>query len=106
MRSRRHDLAVLQALGFRPRQVRTSVCVQSVGVAVAALAIGVPLGVVAGRLSWQAFARQLGVVPTATTGWGTVAIVVVVTVLMALVVAQLPAHRAAATAPAGGLRTE
>jgi hypothetical protein len=106
MRSRRHDLAVLQALGFRPRQVHTSVSAQSVAVAVAALAFGVPLGVVAGRLSWQAFARQLGVVPTATNGVGTVVIVVVVTLLLAVVVAQLPAHRAAATAPAAGLRTE
>jgi hypothetical protein len=106
VRSRRRDLAVARTLGLRPRQVRWSVRVQSLAVTLAALAVGVPLGVIAGRLAWQAFARQLGVVPDPSGAWATVAVVVTVAVLLALVAAEVPARRAARSRPATDLRTE
>ena len=106
VRSRRRDLAVAHALGFRPGQVRWSVRSQSLAVAAAALAAGVPLGLIAGRLSWQAFARQLAVVPDPSSGWTTVAAVVAAALLLALLAAEVPARRATANRPAAGLRAE
>ena len=106
VRSRRRDLAVARALGFRPGQVCWSVRTQSLATTIAALAIGVPLGVTAGRLSWQAFARQLGVVPDPSSAWTTVAVVIAVALLLALLAAQLPARRASRSRPASDLRAE
>ena len=106
VRSRRRDLAVARALGLQPLQVRWSVRVQSLAVTLMALAVGVPVGVIAGRLSWQAFARQLGVVPVPSSAWTTVAVVVIVAVVLALVAAEVPARRAARSRPATDLRAE
>ena len=52
---------MLRSLGFVDAQVRGSVLVHSLATTLAALVVGIPLGVVAGRLSWRAFAGQLGV---------------------------------------------
>jgi putative ABC transport system permease protein len=106
VRSRRRDLAVARALGFRPAQVRWSVRTQSLATTLAALAIGVPLGVIAGRLSWQAFARQLGVLPDAGDPWTTIAAVVAAALTLTLIATELPARHAAARRPAAGLRAE
>ena len=106
MRSRRRDLAVARALGFRPGQVCWSVRAQSLATTIAALAVGVPLGVIAGRLSWQAFARQLGVVPDPSSAWTTVAVVIAGALLLALVAAELPSRRASRSRPSVDLRTE
>jgi hypothetical protein len=105
-RARRRELAVLRTLGFSGAQVRASVRVQSVATVLAALAIGVPLGAIAGRVLWRSFARQLGVVPDPASPWTPVLIVVVAGVALALVAAQLPAVLAARSTPAEGLRSE
>ena len=52
VRRRRHDLAVLRAIGFRPLQVAVCVVWQAVTVSVG-LALGIPLGIAAGRWSWR-----------------------------------------------------
>src|SRR5207237_7302721 len=51
VRRRRHDLAVLRAIGFRPRQSAACIFWQAVTVASVGLALGLPLGVVVGRIS-------------------------------------------------------
>jgi len=105
VRSRRRELAVLRALGFTGRQVRHSVRVQSVATMAAALLIGIPLGVLIGRVTWRAFASQLGVVddPTISVLW------IVATVLgglaMAVLAAAIPARAAARAEPGITLRT-
>ena len=106
MRTRRHDVAVLRALGFSPRQVATSVRVQSVAVVAAALVVGVPIGIVIGRISWRAFARQLGVVSDPAPGGLAIAGLVVAALVLALAAAQLPARSAALAPPTVGLRAE
>lgn len=53
VRRRRHDLAVLRALGFPPRQNAACIAWQATTVAVVGLVLGLPLGVVVGRLSWR-----------------------------------------------------
>ena len=106
VRRRRHDLAVLRALGFRPLQVGGCVAWQAVTVALVALVVGVPLGIAAGRWSWRwvADATPLLYVPPLATA------VVVLSVPVALVVAgamaALPARRAARLRPADVLRAE
>jgi ABC-type lipoprotein release transport system permease subunit len=106
VRSRRRDLAVLRALGFRPRQVRWSVRIQSLAITVTALVVGVPLGVIAGRQLWRAFAAQLGVVPDPSSAPATIAALVTVALLLTLVAAEVPARRATTGRPASDLRTE
>jgi hypothetical protein len=106
VRARRRDLAILRALGFTARQVQTSVRVQTVAVVAAALAFGAPLGIAAGRVTWQAFASRLGIVtdPSIPLSW--VAATVVGSFVVALGATALPALAAARIQPAAVLRTE
>ena len=53
VRRRRGDLAVLRALGFRPADLRTSSSWHGACIAVVAIAAGIPLGIVAGRLAFR-----------------------------------------------------
>ncbi|MGH9116509.1 MAG: ABC transporter permease [Acidimicrobiales bacterium] len=105
VRSRRRELAILRALGLTGGQVRRSVRVQSVATMAGALVVGVPVGVLIGRLTWRAFAAQLGVVddPTISALW------ILATVLgglaIAVLVAAVPARSAARAEPALILRT-
>jgi FtsX-like permease family len=103
---RRRELALLKALGMTRRQVRAIVAWQtSITLGIAILA-GIPLGIIAGRLAWRAFAGSLGVVP-----------VTVVPVLLAVASAAalliignaltaVPGAIAARTPPSIGLRAE
>jgi hypothetical protein len=106
VRSRRRELAILRALGFTGRQLRDSVRVQTVATMAGALVVGVPLGIVVGRVAWRAFAAELGVVtdPSMPGLWivGAVVGALVVTVVAAVV----PARVAARTHPADVLRSE
>ena len=106
VRRRRHDLAVLRALGFRPSQVAGCVAWQSVTVALVALLVGVPLGIAAGRWSWRwvADATPLLFVPPLATA--IVVLSVPVALVLATVMAALPARRAARLRPADVLRAE
>jgi hypothetical protein len=61
VRRQRGQLAVLQALGFRRRQLRATVSWYVTVLLVPAVVIGVLLGVVAGRWGWSVFAANLGV---------------------------------------------
>ncbi len=56
VRRRRHDLAVLRALGITRRQARLVVTTQASLLAVIGLAFGVPLGIALGRVIWRAVA--------------------------------------------------
>ncbi len=105
-RARRHELAILRALGFSGAHVRTSVRVQSVATMVAAVVLAVPAGVIVGRALWRAFAERLGVVPDPSGAWLPIAGVVVGGLLLAVLAAELPARLAARARPAEGLRSE
>ena len=106
VRSRRRELGVLRALGFSGPQVRHSVRVQAVATMLVALVVGVPAGVLAGRSAWQAFARELGVVPDPAGAWLWIAIVAGAAVVIALLAAAIPARIATSSTPAAGLRAE
>ena len=54
VRSRRRELAVLRTFGFTRRQVVASVTMQALLIAAVGLLVGVPLGLVLGRVAWTA----------------------------------------------------
>jgi ABC-type lipoprotein release transport system permease subunit len=106
VRRRRRDLAVTAAIGKTRGQIQRAVVVHAVVVATMALVVGVPLGLAGGRLAWDRFAADLGVVSTLQLPLTALAIVIpsvlVGAVLVALVPASVAAHRRAGPA----LRTE
>jgi hypothetical protein len=60
---RRREIGLLKVLGFVNRQVAATVAWQATTLALIGLAFGVPLGVVAGKATWNVFANNLGAVP-------------------------------------------
>src|SRR4029077_18569066 len=58
-RRRRKELAVLRAIGLTPGQTGASVAWQAVVVAGIAVAIGVPLGLIAGQQAWRRVAEAV-----------------------------------------------
>jgi hypothetical protein len=106
IRRRRRDLAILKTLGFLGRQVSATTAWQATTLAAGALLVGLPIGVAAGRATWLAFARQLGVAETVRTPTLAILLAVPATVMIANLIAVLPALVAARTRPALVLRTE
>ena len=90
VRARRRELGTLRALGFTSRQLRTSVRVQALATMAAALVVGVPLGLVVGRLAWRAFATRLGIVTNPTMPWAWIAATVAGALVVAVVAAAWP----------------
>jgi hypothetical protein len=103
---RRRDFAVLKTLGFTRSAVLTVVAWQASALAAAALAIGVPLGVVAGRWAWGVFADSVGIGPGADVPLTLTLAAIPVTLLLATVIAAWPGWRASRLRPATVLRTE
>ena len=103
---RRSDLAVLKTLGFNRLQVRATVVWQATALSVAGLAVGVPLGLVAGRTVWRLVADGLGVSTAATVPIPGLLATVVGAIALANLTAALPARAAARTQPAVVLRSE
>ena len=71
-----------------------------------ALVVGIPLGIVVGRWLWDLFAVQIDAVPYPTVSMTSVVLVALGTLLLANVVAALPARAAARTPTALRLRAE
>jgi hypothetical protein len=106
VRRRWHDLGVLRALGFGAAQLRTVVFSQGTTLALIALAVGIPAGIVGGRVAWAVLRDDLGVPAPAVVSGAMIAIVVATGLLVALLVAVLPAWLAARGTTASALRRE
>jgi hypothetical protein len=106
VRQRRRDLALLKTIGFVRRQLAAAVAWQASVVALIGLVIGIPLGIVAGRWLWNLFARQINAVPYPTVSLASMALVAAGTIVLANVVAAIPAWAAARTPTALLLRAE
>lgn len=106
VRRRRRELALLKALGFTSRQVAGVVAWQSNIAVVVGTVLGVPLGVVAGRSLWTAFAREINAVPLPTVPTAWIVVVVVGALVLANVVAAVPGRLAARTPTTRFLRAE
>jgi ABC-type lipoprotein release transport system permease subunit len=61
VRGGRRSHATLRALGYSRRQSRSTVLWQTITLATLAFVVGVPVGLIAGRFAWVAFAHRLGV---------------------------------------------
>lgn len=106
VRRRRRDLAILAAIGLRPAQLLRVVSWQAAALTAAALAVGIPLGLVAGRWSWSLFAGSVGVSPGAEVPALAVLAEAAVALLLAAIIAVVPGRAAGRVRPAASLRTE
>jgi ABC-type antimicrobial peptide transport system permease subunit len=106
VRRRRRDFAILRALGFVRRQVRLTVVWQATTIILISLALGLPLGAVAGRQGWRVFVGQLGYVPLAIVPLVQVLLMIPIAIVLANVIGSIPARAAARTQPVEGLRAE
>ena len=103
---RRRELAVLQAIGFRGREIRRAVRWQAATYIVAASAVAVPIGVVIGRIAWRYYADRLGAVPEVAVPWKALGVAGAAGMIVSVLVATPIARRLTAHAPAAGLRAE
>jgi FtsX-like permease family len=106
VRRRRRDLALLKTLGFTQRQLAAAVAWQASVAAVVGVGVGVPVGIVLGRWLWILFARLIYAVPQPTVPVVSVVLIGVGTVVLANLVAAIPARSAARTPTALMLRAE
>jgi ABC-type lipoprotein release transport system permease subunit len=106
VRARGRELAVLRALGFTSRQLRTTLVTHAVVIAVVATVVGVPLGIAAGRLQWIRFADDVGVVPLPVVAVPLLVTAAIAAVLLSALVALLPARLAARVTVGSLLRSE
>jgi hypothetical protein len=103
---RRRDLSILKALGFTRGQVSSTVVWQSSIIVAAGLLAGVPLGIALGRWLWILFAERLPVLAQPAVPVLALAGVGCALMLLANVVAAVPARVAGRTPVASILRSE
>jgi putative ABC transport system permease protein len=106
VRRRRRDLALLKTLGFTRRQLAATVATQATLAVAFGVLIGVPLGIITGRVLWTQFAHALHVVPEPTVPALTIALVAGSALVLANLVAAIPGIQAARTHTAVLLRAE
>ena len=100
----RRTLAVLRTIGFTARQLLSVVAWQATVLVAVSFVVALPLGIVAGRRVWLAFAESLGVVPEAAVPVGALAVTAAAALLVAVLVGGFPGWRAGRVSPAGVLR--
>ena len=105
VRRQRRDLALLKTLGFTTRQLAATIASQASVIAAIAAIVGVPVGIAGGRQLWILFARNINAVPAPTVP-ASLILVAVGTLVLANLVAAVPARMAARTPAALVLRTE
>ena len=106
VRRRRRDLAVLRSLGYTRRQVAATARWQATILVLVAVAVGAPVGYLVGKWTWSIAAGVLGVAPDVSIPVVPLLLVVPATVIVANVVAAVPARVAGRVAPSTALRTE
>jgi predicted lysophospholipase L1 biosynthesis ABC-type transport system permease subunit len=106
VRRRAHDLAVLRAVGFTRRNVRMAIAWQSTWLAVAGLVLGLPLGILAGRIAWRQLADNFPVFYAPPLAVIALVLIVPVAIAVVNVLAAAPARAATRDRPAQVLRAE
>ena len=106
VRRRRPDLAVLRTIGLTPAQAARTVAWQAATLAVCGVIVGVPVGLVLGRLVWSTVADSYGIATDVAWPWLALALTLPAAVLFACAIAWLPGRRAARIKPAVILRSE
>jgi hypothetical protein len=105
LRQRRRDLAVLRSIGFDRRQLGSTLLWQATAIALAGVVLGLPLGLVIGRLAWRAVANGIGVVDDPLSPVVAVVVVAVAAVLGVVGVALAPSLSARNVSAAEALRS-
>ena len=103
---RRHDLALLRTLGFLQRQLGAVIAWQASIAALVGLVVGIPLGIIMGRVLWDLFAAEIVAVPHATVPAVQIVLVGVGAVVLANLVSLVPARLAARTRTSQLLRND
>jgi hypothetical protein len=96
-RARRHELALIRALGGTPRQIRASVRWHALSIVLVGLVVGLPVGVVAGRIAFGAFARDIGTVPRPAVPMLLMLLTAVVVIATGLAASVLPSRNVQST---------
>lgn len=99
-------MALLRSLGADGRWINRTVHWQATSLSLVPFALGLPLGLIAGRLVFGLFADSVGTVPSASFPYALLTAVIAAFVALANAVAAVPAHRARRLAPAPLLTTE
>jgi predicted lysophospholipase L1 biosynthesis ABC-type transport system permease subunit len=105
-RRRRRELALLKAIGFKRGQVRATLEWEASTLAIVGIVLGIPAGVVVGRLAWSLVAHNIGVATTVALPALELALVVPATLLIVNAVAYFPARAAARTRTSVALAVE
>jgi FtsX-like permease family protein len=106
VRRRRHELAVLRALGITRRQARAVVATQASVLAVIGLVFGVPLGLALGRIVWRVVANGTPVAYHPPLAVWALLLTGPLALLAANLLAAWPGQRAARLSSAQILRAE
>ena len=105
-RLRQREAGTLRAIGVRPAVVAATVAAQGATAILLAVAVGLPLGLAAGRQLWSLVAARAHVVDRPVTSWAGLAATLALLLLMAVLLALPMAVRAARQRPAVALRAE
>ena len=106
VRQRRGDIGVLRAVGATRRQLASALTWQVLWLYGAAAVVGVPLGVVAGRVMWREVADGVGAILGPSVPAGVIALIAVTGLAVVLALVVVPARSATRLSPATALRTE
>ena len=106
VRRRRHELAVLRAVGLTRPQARGIVVTQASVLALVGLLVGIPLGVALGRVVWRYVAETTPVFYVPPVAATALLFVVPVALLAANLLAAWPSQRAASMRVGHVLRAE
>jgi putative ABC transport system permease protein len=97
VRRRQRELALLKTLGFTRRQLAATIAWQSTIATTIGIVVGLPLGIIAGRALWNRFAESIHAVPQPAVPALTIALIALAALLLANLIAAIPARRAART---------
>jgi hypothetical protein len=106
VRRRRYDLAVLRAVGFTRRQARLAISWQATLLAACGLVVGVPLGLIVGRVVWRWVADDFPLAYVPPVALVALLLVIPVALVLAQAIAAGPGHAATRIRPAETLRSE
>jgi len=106
VRRRGTDLAILRAMGLTARQTRFTLSWQATTVAVIGLLLGIPLGLLFGRVAWRSIADATPMLYVAPFALVAVLAVIPAALIVANLLAWWPGRRVSRLQPADLLRTE
>lgn len=103
---RARELAVIRAIGLTRRSSRLAVNAQASIIAIVGLTVGIPLGILAGRIGWRLVAERVPLQNVATVPFVALVVVVPAGLLLLNLLALWPGRRVARLRPAELLRDE